>query len=111
RRAAHDVSYQALSGMLHERIPRGDTAGMSELAIGDLSAGMFAVVGLLTALHARGRTGRGTHVDLAMTDGLVSWMTTQLFPVLNGVDSAPVLVEPGYGVFQCADDQLVTISV
>src|SRR5690606_6785721 len=47
-RAAHDVSYQALAGMLHERIPGCDTSAVSELAIGDLSSGMFGVVGVLT---------------------------------------------------------------
>ncbi len=45
---------------------------------------MFATVGRLAALHERARTGRGRHVDVSMTDGLVSWMSVMVGPVMNG---------------------------
>jgi crotonobetainyl-CoA:carnitine CoA-transferase CaiB-like acyl-CoA transferase len=40
--------------------------------LGDIGSGMFAVMGILTALLHRERTGRGQHVDVSMFDVMVS---------------------------------------
>ena len=48
----------------------------------DLGAGMFAVIGILAALHHRERTGRGQSVDTALVDAGVAlsvWEATELF--------------------------------
>jgi crotonobetainyl-CoA:carnitine CoA-transferase CaiB-like acyl-CoA transferase len=109
-RPAHDLSYQAAAGMLHELAADRRTGPVSTLAIGDLSSGMFAAVGVLAALLRRGQTGEGGYVDVSMTDGLVSWMTTQLVPVLNCDAAAGFQHEPGYGVFRTSDG-LLSLSV
>jgi crotonobetainyl-CoA:carnitine CoA-transferase CaiB-like acyl-CoA transferase len=109
-RPAHDLSYQATAGMLHEFVSQNRTGPVSQLAIGDLSSAMFATVGVLAALLQRAGSGRGAHVDVSMTDGLVSWMTTQLVPVLNGEPLAGIEHEPGYGLFRAADG-LISLSV
>ena len=36
--------------------------------MGDIAAGLFAAVGILSALHERKRTGLGQMVDIAMLD-------------------------------------------
>ena len=41
-------------------------------ALGDISSGLFAVIGILAALRHRDATGRGQHVDVAMLDALLS---------------------------------------
>jgi crotonobetainyl-CoA:carnitine CoA-transferase CaiB-like acyl-CoA transferase len=41
-------------------------------ALGDISSGLFSVIGILAALRHREATGRGQHVDIAMLDALVS---------------------------------------
>jgi len=41
-------------------------------ALGDISSGMFAVIGVLAALRHRDRTGLGQYVDIAMYDAMVS---------------------------------------
>lgn len=71
----HDLNYMAMAGMLDSirddqgnHIPPG-------IAIGDLSSGMFAAIGIMAALMARKRTGKGQYVDVSMFDGLLSWMT------------------------------------
>lgn len=46
-------------------------------AIADLSAGIFAAQGILLALYARERTGRGQLVDVSMLDGQVALLTYQ----------------------------------
>lgn len=109
-RPAHDLSYQATAGMLHELVADQRTGPVSQLAIGDLSSAMFTAVGVLAALLQRERTGKGAYVDVSMTDGLVSWMTTQLMPVLNGTAAGGIEHEPGYGVFHTSNG-LLSLSV
>lgn len=46
-------------------------------SIADLVAGMYATQGILLALIARTRTGRGQRVDISMLDGQVSLLTYQ----------------------------------
>jgi formyl-CoA transferase/CoA:oxalate CoA-transferase len=68
-RAALDLVVQAESGMISitgESGGRGVRAGVS---IADITAGMYAAFGILAALHARERTGRGQFIDVAMLDG------------------------------------------
>jgi crotonobetainyl-CoA:carnitine CoA-transferase CaiB-like acyl-CoA transferase len=47
------------------------------VAIADLAAGMFAFQGLLLALVARGRTGRGQLVDVGLLDSAAALLTNQ----------------------------------
>ena len=48
--------------------PRSGVAG----ALGDISAALFAVIGILAALKHRDRTGLGQHVDVSMLDSMIS---------------------------------------
>lgn len=107
-RPGHDLSFQALAGLLF----RSAAAGQAEpdIAIADLSSGLFAAIGVLAALVRRQATGTGTHVDVSMADGLVSLMTVHLAPLLNGGRLFD-LREPGFGVFACADGRLITLSI
>jgi crotonobetainyl-CoA:carnitine CoA-transferase CaiB-like acyl-CoA transferase len=45
------------------------------MAVTDICAGMYAVIGILAALRTREDTGRGQYIDVSMLDGSVSWMT------------------------------------
>ena len=110
-RPAHDLSYQAMAGLLYAQARSGVPLPAGDLAIGDLSSAMFATVGALAALHERSRTGRGRHVDVSMTDGLVSWMSVMLGPTMNGEAPADISAEPAYGAFRCGDDRLLTLSI
>jgi crotonobetainyl-CoA:carnitine CoA-transferase CaiB-like acyl-CoA transferase len=110
-RTGHDISYQGTAGMLFRQAREGRPDRVPDVAAGDLSSGMFAVIGVLTALLARQQTGKGTYVDVSMTDGLVSWMTTYLAPTLNGTAPAAIGDEPAYGVFRCGDGKLLSLSI
>jgi crotonobetainyl-CoA:carnitine CoA-transferase CaiB-like acyl-CoA transferase len=46
-------------------------------ALSDNVAGLYAVQGILLALMAREKTGRGQHIDIALIDSLVSFLTYQ----------------------------------
>lgn len=110
-RPAHDLSYQALAGLLFRQAETGQIEAPPDLAIGDLSSAMFALTGMLSALLRRERTGQGTYIDVSMTDCLVSWMTAMLAPRMNGLTEGFVNDEPGYGTFACADGKLLTLSI
>ena len=74
-RAALDLVVQAESGMISvtgEAGGRGVRAGVS---IADITAGLYAAFGILTALHARERTGRGQFVDVSMLQGQLGILT------------------------------------
>ena len=47
------------------------------VAIADIVTGMFAAQGVAMALLARGRTGRGQHVDVGMLDSTAALLTYQ----------------------------------
>jgi len=77
----------------------------------DVVSGIFGALGIIAALLGRERTGRGTHVDVAMLDGLLSAVTPSLFGALNGVDAGLPPRQPGYGCFATADGRLLSLSV
>lgn len=45
------------------------------VAITDIGAGMYATIGIITALRAREKTGEGQYLDVSLFDGSISWMT------------------------------------
>ena len=47
------------------------------VAIADMATGLFATQGILAALYARERTGRGQYVDVAMLDSVAALLTYQ----------------------------------
>jgi len=66
---AFDSVIQAMSGLSSLLGKSPDEApGLAPMATMDILGGVYAAVGILTALVARQRTGRGTHVDASMYD-------------------------------------------
>jgi len=112
--SGHDLTYQAMAGLLAHLIPSGSFSGGPAVAIGDLSSGMFATIGVLTALLAREKLGIGQYVDVSMRDGLISWMSVPLATYL-GRGPEPVARqtrgEPAYGVFATSDGKYLTLSI
>jgi len=110
--AGHDLSIQGAAGMID--IPSGQEASYSPpvIPLADIASGMFAALGVVTALLARNRTDCGATVDVSMLDSLVSWMTPFLAPPLNGLPIRPLPPpEPGYGLFATADGRQITLSI
>jgi crotonobetainyl-CoA:carnitine CoA-transferase CaiB-like acyl-CoA transferase len=71
-RAALDLIVQAESGMISVTGPLGGPGVRAGVSIADITAGMFAAFAIVTALHARERTGRGQFVDVSMLEGQLS---------------------------------------
>ena len=71
-RAGHDLNYIAMTGVLDQVRADGKLA-IPNLQLGDLLGGtLSALATMLIALLGAQRTGRGAHVDVAMTDGLLA---------------------------------------
>lgn len=72
QRAGHDLNYMARSGLLQQN-GTGEMPSMPGFQVADIAGGtLYAAVGILGALHKRGRTGEGSHLDISMTDGALS---------------------------------------
>jgi crotonobetainyl-CoA:carnitine CoA-transferase CaiB-like acyl-CoA transferase len=113
-RPAHDLTYQSMAGLLANLVPSGNFSGRPGVAIGDLSSGMFATIGVISALFSREKTGVGQYVDVSMFDGLVSWMSVPLASYLRtGGEPADRASrgEPAYGVFAAEDGKYLTLSI
>jgi alpha-methylacyl-CoA racemase len=74
-RAGHDLNYMAIAGGLGLNGPRDGAPIPLSVQVADIGGGgMRAAVEILAALLAVQRGGDGCHLDVAMTDGAVSWL-------------------------------------
>jgi crotonobetainyl-CoA:carnitine CoA-transferase CaiB-like acyl-CoA transferase len=72
QRAGHDLNYLARAGVLGVTGPADGTPAVSGAQMADVAGGaQWAVTGILGALLARERTGRGRVVDVSMTEGSI----------------------------------------
>ncbi|GEP33323.1 putative L-carnitine dehydratase [Nocardioides szechwanensis] len=71
-RAGYASVAEAVSGLRHLNGYPGQLPPRIALSLGDSLAGMFAYQGILAALHARHRTGRGQVVDTALTEACLA---------------------------------------
>jgi crotonobetainyl-CoA:carnitine CoA-transferase CaiB-like acyl-CoA transferase len=79
-RAGHDVNFLSVSGVLDLMGEPDRPPAIPGVQIGDIAGGgMNAAIGILLALWARERTGRGQHIDISMTDTMVSFLSLALF--------------------------------
>lgn len=77
-RVGHDLNYMALAGVVGMTGTTDGGPAIPGVQIGDLGGGaQNAAIAILAALLGRRGSGRGTHVDVAMFDGLVSWQAMQ----------------------------------
>jgi crotonobetainyl-CoA:carnitine CoA-transferase CaiB-like acyl-CoA transferase len=106
----HDLNYMAMAGMLSGFRDAHGNFIQPGVAIGDLSSGMFAAIGILSALLAREKTGKGQLVDVSMFDGLLSWMSTK-FGVFHETGNAERVYDAGYGIFKASDGTFFTLGI
>ena len=81
-RPGFDLIAQAMSGIMSATgTPNGEPV-KATTPIADLGAGLFAVYGILSALHGRAASDRGQHIDTSLFEaalGLSIWETTELW--------------------------------
>lgn len=83
RRAGHDVNYIGYAGVLDQIGVAGGAPAIPNLQVGDLLGGtLSALLGLLVAVIDARASGRGRHVDVAMTDAALAHAIFPLAEVL-----------------------------
>ncbi|MFA7624814.1 MAG: CaiB/BaiF CoA-transferase family protein [Pusillimonas sp.] len=115
RKKAYDIMIQAESGLLSVTGTE-DQPSRTGFSAADVSAGMYAFTSILSALILRMRTGKGSHIDLAMLESLGEWMTNPLYYAFDG---APPPVRAGashpsiypYGPFKTGDGKIVMLGI
>src|SRR5215204_2354751 len=111
-RAGYDLMAQGIGGFMSLT---GDADGEPTRAgvpIADIMTGVYAVVGILAAIHERDKTGKGTLVDGALVDTQVGMLANQ---ALNYLVSGELPVRIGnahpnivpYQVFPVADGYII----
>jgi len=79
-RAGHDVNYLGYSGVLDLMGEPDRPPSIPGVQIADIAGGgMNAAIGVLLALLARERTGKGQYIDISMTDGMLGLLPLALF--------------------------------
>lgn len=107
-RAGYDFLIQSMGGIMSVT---GDSDGEPTkvgVGIADVMTGMYSTVAVLSALHAREKTGEGQHIDVALLDSQISWLinmgtsylTDNKVPGRMG-NMHPTVVP--YGAFEASD--------
>ncbi|HEY1240879.1 MAG TPA: CoA transferase [Bryobacteraceae bacterium] len=113
--AAMDLVMQASSGLLSITGTAEGESVRCGYGVTDVTAGQFAVIGILLALRARETTGRGQFVDVSMLDSMISTMSSNYSSYLgSGIVPQPMgtafpTVVP-YSVFH-TEDRPIAIAV
>jgi len=116
-RVGHDVNYLSYAGVLDLMGEPDRPPSIPGIQIADIAAGgMNAAIGILLALFAREKTGRGQYIDISMTDGMVGFLPVALyFRQLTGKDprraDAPLSHRYAcYNTYETADGRFLSIG-
>lgn len=116
-RAGHDITYLAVSGLLHDLGPKAGPPIPPANYVGDFGGGaMVLATGLLAAVLSARSTGQGQVVDAAMVDGAayLATMVRSLYQpglwrdgrennIFNGG-------QPHYRCYECADGKYLAVG-
>ena len=113
--AAMDLVVQGSSGLLSITGTEQGESVRCGYGVTDVTAGLFAMIGILLALRVKERTGIGQFVDVSMLDSMISTMSSNYASYLgSGIVPQPMgtafpTVVP-YRVFQ-TQDRAIAIAV
>jgi CoA:oxalate CoA-transferase len=110
-RPSFDFIAQAMSGFMATTGEKDGAPMRAGAPITDLVAGLYCAFGVVNAIRARERTGRGQRVEAAMVNGTVSmlaylaseYLSTGRSPQRNGNDHA---IASPYGLFRAKDGHI-----
>ncbi|RYG91103.1 CoA transferase [Loktanella sp. IMCC34160] len=111
-RAGYDYIIQGMSGLMSIT---GEPDGQPQkvgVAITDIFTGVYAATAILAALHQRGQTGKGQHIDMSLFDVATSITANQAMnylsigtPPMRMGNAHPNIVP--YQVFDCLDGFII----
>jgi crotonobetainyl-CoA:carnitine CoA-transferase CaiB-like acyl-CoA transferase len=105
---AMDSIVQALSGTMMTSGGPDDPPIRVGLPIGDLTAPLFGVIGILAALHQAQHSGQGQHIDVSMLGALTMMVAVEPFDLLErcGIPQRTGLTVPRlapFGLYRTKD--------
>lgn len=116
-RAGHDINYIGYAGVLDQIGRAGGAPGLTNLPIGDLAGGaLTAAMAILAAVLRARTTGRGTHVDAAMVDGVLGLQAVAMSTLESQGASRPRGRDwltgglANYNVYTCADGRHLAVG-
>jgi len=74
-RAGYDVMVEAEMGLMHITGSRDGPPVKVGVAVTDLTTGLYTSNAIMASLISRGRTGRGQHIDVALSDCQVATLS------------------------------------
>lgn len=116
-RAGHDINYLALGGLLSLSGEKCKPPALLPIPIADIGVGgIMAAFAILAALIAREKTGRGQHIDVSMTDGVLSCISMHIanlfsrgsFPRKGELEMGGA--SPYYNVYETLDSRWISIG-
>jgi crotonobetainyl-CoA:carnitine CoA-transferase CaiB-like acyl-CoA transferase len=114
-RAGHDLNYLGYAGVLDMTGAADGPPVLPGVQVADLTGALYAVIGILLALEARRRDGRGQLVDVAMLDGVLSLLSIHAGAALAGDPPergkfALAGAMPNYGVYETRDGRYLAVG-
>ncbi len=113
----HDINYISIGGLLGMTGSIDGPPVPPGTLIADFAAGgMGAAIGILAALMAREKTGKGQFVDVSLTDGIVEMLYLWIMPyLLFGIenkrgDTIFTGHFPWYNVYETKDSKYVSVA-
>ncbi|KAF1065138.1 CoA transferase [Burkholderia gladioli] len=114
-RKAYDLLIQSEAGFLSVT-GSPEQPAKAGCSVSDIAAGMYAYSNILAALLARGRTGRGRHIDVSMLESTLEWMSYPLYYAFDGQNppqragASHATIFP-YGPFRAGDGNTVILGL
>jgi itaconate CoA-transferase len=112
---AYDLLIQSESGLLSVT-GTPETPSKAGCSIVDIASGMYAYTNILAALIQRGRTGKGSRIDISMLESMVEWMSFPLYYAYEGAEppvragASHATIYP-YGPFPAGDGKVVMLGL
>ena len=112
---AYDLLIQSEAGFLSVT-GTPETPSKAGNSIADIAAGMYAYTNILAALLQRGKTGKGSVIDISMLESLTEWMSFPLYYAYKGAEPPPrngashATIYP-YGPFKAGDGKTVMLGL
>lgn len=112
QRAGHDVDYVARAGLLAGTQDAQGHPVIPGAPLADMSGGLTAALGILAALLARERTGRGQVVGVSLMDAALALGSVPLTRQLAGGPARDELTgtHACYNVYRCRDGRWLAVG-
>ncbi len=109
------VVAEAMSGLRHLTAEPGRVPVRVGVSIGDTLASLHGVIGILTALHEREKSGQGQVIDVALYEAVFNCMESLLpeYSAFGAVREAAGSALPGIApsnAYRCGDEGYVLIA-